>query len=63
VGQFDEAARWQRDAIDAATRGGRADLAKRLDGNLRLYEQHRPCRTPWADDDPVHRPGGATDGK
>jgi tetratricopeptide (TPR) repeat protein len=57
TGEFDEAVRWQREAIDAASRAGRQDLAQRLSANLHRYEQHQPCRMPWADDDPVFRPG------
>jgi hypothetical protein len=57
VGRFDEAVARQRQAIEGARDAGRPDLAARLTANLRLYEQRRPCRTPWADDDPVHRPG------
>jgi tetratricopeptide (TPR) repeat protein len=56
VGRFDEAARRQAEAMNAARRAGRADLAERLGANLRLYEARRPCRMPWTDDDPVHRP-------
>jgi tetratricopeptide (TPR) repeat protein len=56
VGRFDEAARWQREALDAARSSGRADMAAHLADNLRLYEARRPCRTPWSDDDPVHHP-------
>jgi len=26
-------------------------------GNLRLYQQRRPCRTPWDERDPVNQPG------
>jgi tetratricopeptide (TPR) repeat protein len=57
VGRFDEAVARQRQAIEGARDAGRPDLAARLTANLRLYQQRRPCRTPWADDDPVHRPG------
>jgi tetratricopeptide (TPR) repeat protein len=54
-GRFAEAVQWQRQAIDAARQaGGGGDS---LAANLRLYESGRPCRTPWTDDDPVHRPG------
>jgi tetratricopeptide (TPR) repeat protein len=55
LGRFDEAVRWQREAIDLARQAGRTDLA-RLTETLQLYESRRPCRTPWADDDPVHHP-------
>ncbi len=56
VGRFDEAVRWQRDAISAATESKRDDLVRKLTVNLRLYENRQPCRTPWTNDDPVHRP-------
>jgi tetratricopeptide (TPR) repeat protein len=49
LGKYEEAAAWQRDAIAVAHRSGRSDLAKRMAGNLRLYEAHNPCRTPWRD--------------
>jgi tetratricopeptide (TPR) repeat protein len=51
LGQYEEAAAWQREAMAAASRAGRADLAQRMAGNLRLYEARRPCRTPWRDED------------
>jgi len=56
LGRFDEAIRWQREAIDLARQAGRIDLLARLTNTAELYEAHRPCRTPWADDDPVHHP-------
>ena len=34
---------------------------RRMTRNLRLYEQRRPCREPWGDDDPVHAPGPPID--
>ncbi|MBI3265056.1 MAG: tetratricopeptide repeat protein, partial [Acidobacteria bacterium] len=46
LGQYDEAARWQREAIAAAEQAGRVDLARLMADNLALYEQRRPCRTP-----------------
>jgi hypothetical protein len=56
LGRFDDAARWQQDAIAAAEATKQDALARRLAPNLRLYQNRQPCRTPWADDDPVHRP-------
>ena len=56
LGRFDEAVRWQRTAIGMASQSGRTDVAGRLAANLRLYETRRPCRVPWADDDPIHHP-------
>jgi tetratricopeptide (TPR) repeat protein len=53
TGQFGDAVRWQRQAIEAAVGGGRRDLAERMTGNLELYEQGRPCRMPWRVDEPV----------
>ena len=53
VGQYAEAVTWQRDAIEAAEHAGRHDLAGRLADNLKLYETHRPCRTPWRADEPI----------
>ena len=50
VGQYDAAARWQREAIVAAERVGRHDQARNMTNDLRLYEQHRPSRTPWRED-------------
>jgi len=59
LGRFDEAVRWQREAIELARQTGRTNVA-RLTETLQLYESRRPCRTPWADDDPVHHPGPAS---
>jgi tetratricopeptide (TPR) repeat protein len=50
AGEFELAARWQREAIAAAAGAGRHDLAVRMMDNLRLYERHLPCRTAWRDD-------------
>jgi tetratricopeptide (TPR) repeat protein len=46
LGRYDEAARWQREAIAAAEQAGRVDLARLMADNLALYEQRRPCRRP-----------------
>jgi tetratricopeptide (TPR) repeat protein len=59
LGRFEDAVNWQRDVMAAAAKGRRQDLAGRLSANLRLYQNSQPCRVPWADDDPVHRPGGS----
>jgi tetratricopeptide (TPR) repeat protein len=53
TGQYGDAVRWQRQAIEAAANGGRRDLATRMAGNLELYEQGRPCRMPWRDDESI----------
>ena len=43
VGQYGEAARWQRDAIVEAKKAGLSDMP-RMAENLQLYEQGKPCR-------------------
>ena len=48
TGQYGDAVRWQRQALDAAARSSQRKLSERLAENLKLYEQSRPCRTPWA---------------
>jgi tetratricopeptide (TPR) repeat protein len=53
VGEFDRAAGVQRGVIEAAQRAGLAADVRRMEGNLQLYEHHRPCRTPWTDEDPL----------
>jgi tetratricopeptide (TPR) repeat protein len=56
VHRFDEAVKWQQDAIAGAKEANRLDLVPKLSVNLRLYQNGQPCRTPWPDDDPVHHP-------
>jgi tetratricopeptide (TPR) repeat protein len=54
LGQFGEAATWQRDAVADAERAGKGERARSLAQTLSLYERRRPCRTPWrADDLPI----------
>jgi tetratricopeptide (TPR) repeat protein len=55
-GRFDEAVKWQQDAIQSAGESKRDDLVRKLTTNLRLYQSRQPCRTPWTLDDPVHHP-------
>jgi Flp pilus assembly protein TadD len=61
TGDFTQAASVQRDVRAAASAAGHTADASRMGRNLRLYEQRRPCREPWADDDPVHAPGPPID--
>ena len=56
-GRFEQAVEWQRVAMAAAADEGNTEAAQRLAANLALYEGHQPCRTPWRDDEPEHRPG------
>jgi len=57
LGHFDLALDWQRLAMSAAARAGRPDVAQEMAVNLARYVQRQPCRVPWRDDDPDHRPG------
>ena len=50
VGQYMEAAGWQREVMSLAAQAGRDDLVEQFSENLRLYERGEPCRTPWYDD-------------
>jgi tetratricopeptide (TPR) repeat protein len=49
LGDYDRAAGVQRGVIAAARDAGLQQAVNRMDENLRLYEQHRPCRTLWFD--------------
>jgi tetratricopeptide (TPR) repeat protein len=60
VGKFKEAVEWQHTAIELARASGRAEGMAHLSETLALYEAGRPCRTPWANDDPVHYPQPST---
>jgi tetratricopeptide (TPR) repeat protein len=53
LGRYDEAVRWQREAIAAAKQAGRVDLARLMADNLALYERRRPCRTPLSPQGPL----------
>jgi tetratricopeptide (TPR) repeat protein len=59
-GQFARAVQIQRDVIEANRQAGMT-AATHLAANLQRYQQGRPCRTPWAADDPVHAPGPPVD--
>jgi tetratricopeptide (TPR) repeat protein len=50
AGQYEAAARSLREAIAAAEKLGRLDLAQSMASDLRLYEQHRPSRIPWREE-------------
>lgn len=56
LGDFASAVATQRDVLAAAGRAGDQAAIRRMTANLRLYERGQPCRAPWPDDDPVHRP-------
>ena len=44
VGQYDEAATWQRQAMSAAEQNGLGDVARNMANALALYEQGQPVR-------------------
>jgi tetratricopeptide (TPR) repeat protein len=50
LGQYDQAVQWQQGAIAASIKEGHAELGDAMAANLRLYESHMPCRTPWRND-------------
>ena len=51
--QYIDAVRWQRQAIEAAAGNGGRELMERLARNLKLYEEGRPCRSPWQAEEPI----------
>ena len=51
LGRYEDAATWQREAIAAAKQAGDDGLAQRMGENLKRYQRHEPCRTPWREDD------------
>ena len=61
LGEFRGAVEWQQLAVDVANDAGRPDLAARMSDNLGRYRRGEPCRTPWRDDAPEHRPGPAVE--
>jgi hypothetical protein len=53
LGDYDRAFSIQRGIIAAVEQAGLSAPAQRMNENLKLYEHHRPCRTPWPIDQPV----------
>jgi tetratricopeptide (TPR) repeat protein len=53
LGDYDEAAAIQRGVLTAARNAGLEAAVRRMTENLSLYERHKPCRTPWRDDEVV----------
>ena len=47
LGDYREAAEIQRSVLEAARKAGLTRDVRRMEANLRLYEQGRPCRTPF----------------
>jgi tetratricopeptide (TPR) repeat protein len=50
TGQYEAAARWQREAIVAAARAGQSQLSRRMGEDLRSYERGQPSRVPWREE-------------
>ena len=57
VGDYSNAIGVQKDVMAVAAGAGQRETVALMEPNLRLYEQHQPCRTPWAPGDPVNKPG------
>jgi tetratricopeptide (TPR) repeat protein len=57
MGDFSSAVQTQKDVLAAAAQAGLHDIVPPLTANLSRYERRQPCRTPWADQDPVNSPG------
>ncbi|HVZ22425.1 MAG TPA: tetratricopeptide repeat protein [Vicinamibacterales bacterium] len=51
TGDFDQAIAIQRGVMAATAGAGLTTQLPHMQQNLALYEQHRPSRTPWSDDD------------
>jgi len=56
VGDFGQAVGIQREVIQAAQKAGLDADARRMSGNLALYEHQRPCRKPWTEGEPLTAP-------
>jgi tetratricopeptide (TPR) repeat protein len=50
-GRYEEAAAWQRHAIESALQAGQRERAALMARNLRLYESREPSRAPWREDE------------
>lgn len=50
AGQYQEAVKWQRAAIDLARKSGFSDLVPGLEEKLAQYERGKPWRRPWGDE-------------
>ena len=57
TGRFADAIEVQRGVLAAASQAGLLADVRRMTANLRLYERHQACRTPWQDNEIVFSPG------
>ncbi len=53
TGRFEEAVKVQGNALQMARGAGREELQTRLARILQDYQNGRPCRKPWQDNDPL----------
>lgn len=60
LGDFAEAERTQRGAMDRVPWCGAWPLLPRLEANLARYQAEQPCRTPWPPEDPLLQPPRAS---
>jgi hypothetical protein len=51
LGEYEEAAAVQRNVIAAAESAGLHEAVRHMKDNLKLYEQRKPCRTPFTEEE------------
>ena len=51
LGQYEAAVRWQQAALVSAQIAGRTEVAQQVQKRLDLYEERRPCREPWLEEE------------
>ena len=56
LGRFDDAMRWQQEAIGGATSAGQGAAVTEMQEVLVRYKRGLPCRTPWRSTDPIFFP-------
>jgi tetratricopeptide (TPR) repeat protein len=56
LGDYQQAAAVQRGVLESARRARLDRALPSMEANLRLYEHHQPCRTPWRDEELVQAP-------
>ena len=54
-GEFEQATRFQIQAIEVVRQAGQAELLTLMNQRLRAYRESRRWQEPWPDDDPLHR--------
>ena len=55
LGEFEQAIRFQTQAIEVVQRAGQSELLAAMNERLRAYRESRAWHTPWPDDDALHR--------